>query len=172
MYMGYDMQPMNASMAVEYLGFSDLMLSSNFGSFLNSAIRSVDLTPQSEFTAFCGLNAAAQDSGSGCRRRYFVAGESLFVAPDLLNDASFPKADTILASNHRGFLLDFDAGDSSMRFDTVKECRTYSSRYYGAVAGAVRLCVGSSGPNELQARESPEYSTVGRVTRLSWNQAL
>ncbi|KAK5662222.1 hypothetical protein OQA88_8127 [Cercophora sp. LCS_1] len=151
-YLGYALHPMNASMAIEYFGFSDLILTSNIGGFLYNPARSVNLSPQGEQGTFCRLNADADGPPSDCRRSYFVAGETLYTTPDLLNDPSFPKASIILATDHRGFQLDFDAGDSHMEFDPDKECRTYSSRYWWAPAGAVRLCVGSSGPNELQAR--------------------
>ncbi|KAK0721886.1 hypothetical protein B0T26DRAFT_769792 [Lasiosphaeria miniovina] len=151
-YLGYDLQPMNASVAVEYFGFSDLVLTANPGAFLHNPARSVDLSQQGEDASLCRLNADSQGQRTGCHRSYFIAGESVFMTPDLINDASFPKAEIIYAPNRRGFLLEFDAGDSTTRFDPEKECRTYSSRYWGARAGAVRLCVGSSGPNELQAR--------------------
>ncbi|KAK3389405.1 hypothetical protein B0H63DRAFT_556570, partial [Podospora didyma] len=151
-YMGYDLQPMNSSMATEYLGFSDLILTANPSSFLHNPSRSIDLSPRGEQAALCRLNAGSQGSESECHRSYFIAGESLFTMPDLLNDPSFPKAEIIYASNRRGFLLDFDTGDSSTKFDPINECRTYSSRFWGSQAGAVRLCVGSSGLNELQAR--------------------
>jgi len=156
-YMGYYMNPMNASMAVEYLGISDLVLSSKFSSFLDDTSRSIDLTSKMEPQKTCGLNAGGQDT-SGCHRRYFIPGEMLYVAPDLLNDPSHPSADTIILSNHQGFLFDFDAGDSAMEFDMNRDCRTYSSRYFGAEVGAIRLCVGSSSSNELQARKSPRMS--------------
>ncbi|KAK1753946.1 hypothetical protein QBC47DRAFT_385249 [Echria macrotheca] len=151
-YLGYAMFPINASMAVEYLGFSDLVLTSSPGSFLTNSIRSVNLSPQSERDKFCRLNAGGDSENSDCHRSYYMPGESLFATPELINDASFPSASIILANNHRGFQLEFDAGDSSMYFDPVNECRTYASRYWWVSAGAVRLCVGSSGPNELQAR--------------------
>ncbi|KAK3373061.1 hypothetical protein B0T24DRAFT_666387 [Lasiosphaeria ovina] len=151
-YLGYDLQPMNASIAVEYLSFSDLVLTANLGAFLHNPARSVDLSSQGEDASLCRLNADSQGQRTGCHRSYFIAGESVFMTPELINDAGFPKAEIIYAPNRRGFQLDFDAGDSTTRFDPVTECRTYSSRYWGAKAGAVRLCVGNSGPNELQAR--------------------
>jgi len=150
--MGYAMHPMNASMAVEYLGFSDLVLTANPASFLHTSSRSINLSPPGEHESFCRLNAPTPEGRGDCHRSYFMPGENLFATPELMNDPSFPKANVILATNHRGFVLDFDAGDSSTRFDPVNECRTYWSRYWWAPAGAVRLCVGSSGPNELQAR--------------------
>jgi hypothetical protein len=152
-YFGYDNQPMNASMASEYTGFSDLMLSWKFASFLGDPARSVDLTPESERAKVCGLNADTRDT-SGCHQTYFIAGESAFVTPELIIDASFPDADIILASDHRGYLLDFNAGNSTTEFDATRECRTYSSRYLGIQAGAIRLCVANSSPNELEARKS------------------
>ncbi|KAK4442372.1 hypothetical protein QBC34DRAFT_444245 [Podospora aff. communis PSN243] len=151
-YLGYSMHSMNASMAVEYLGFSDLVLSANPASFLHNAARTVNLSPPGERDTFCRLNTNDDGDSGDCHRSYFMAGESLFMTPGLINDASFPKASIILTTNHRGFQLEFDAGDSGTRFNPVNECRTFSSRYWGAPAGAVRLCVGSSGPNELQAR--------------------
>jgi hypothetical protein len=67
---------------------------------------SIDLTPQSERAKVCGLNANAKDS-SGCNQMYFIAGENAFVMPELIVDASSPNADIILASDHRGYLLNF-----------------------------------------------------------------
>jgi hypothetical protein len=64
-YFGYGNQPINASMAPEYTGFSDLILSWKFASFLGDPARSIELTPQSERAKVCGLNADAQDP-SGC----------------------------------------------------------------------------------------------------------
>lgn len=151
-YFGYDIYPMNASSAWEYTGFTDLTLSTKFSAFLGDATRSVDLTPQSEQTKACGLNANAQDS-SGCNRTYFVAGETVLVMPELVGNASSPDADIILASDHRGYLLNFNAGNSSTVFNSTRDCRTYSSRFWGIHAGAIRLCVGNSGPNELEARK-------------------
>lgn len=143
---------MNASSAPEYTGFTDLVLSANFAGFLGDPARSVDLTPDSERGKVCGLNANARDS-SGCNRTYFLAGESMAVMPELVRDASFPDADIILASDHRGFLLNFSAGNSSTKFNATRDCRTYGSRYLGFQAGAIRLCVGNSSPNEVEARK-------------------
>lgn len=151
---------MNASVALEYTGFTDLMLSWGFASFLGDPGRSVQLTPQSDMAKVCSLNAGAQDT-SGCHRTYFVAGDSLFVVPELLVDESVPDADIILTTNHRGYLLDFNAGDSTKNFNETSECRTYSSRYLSFQVGAVRLCVGNSGPSELEARKKAHpYSFV------------
>jgi hypothetical protein len=157
---------MNASTASEYTGFSDLMLSWKFPSFLGDPSRSVDLTPESERTKVCGLNAAAQDP-SGCHRTYFIAGESLLVTPELLIDASFPEADIILASDHRGYLLHFNTGDSTTEFNATQECRTYSSRYLGIQAGAVRLCVGNSSPNEIEARKIAHSCLCERTSKTN-----
>jgi hypothetical protein len=152
-YLGYSMQPMNASMAMEYIGLSDLVLSARLSGFLGDSTRSIDLTPSSERAKPCGLNGATQSmAGSSCKRTYFVPGQILAIAPELLFDASFPAADTTLTKNHQGFLLEFDTGDSSLEFDAARECRTYSGRYFGVTTGAVRLCVGDSGLNGLQAR--------------------
>jgi hypothetical protein len=150
-YFGYDNQPMNASVAAEYTGFTDLLLSWKFATFLADPAHSIDLTLQSERVKRCSLNANSQDS-SGCNRTYFIAGESLLVMPELVTNANFPDADIILASDHRGYLLNFNAGDSGTEFNSSQECRTYSGRYFGAQAGAIRLCVGNSSPNELEAR--------------------
>jgi hypothetical protein len=151
-YSGFNMEPMNASMAGEYIGLSDLMLSTKSTSFLGDPASTVDLSPPGDIAQGCGLNGGEQGTSS-CRRRYFIPGISLVVTPELVGTADFPQADTILASHHRGYLLEFDAGDSSMKFDADQDCRTYSGRYLGFKAGAIRLCVGSSGPNELQARK-------------------
>ncbi|KAE9378400.1 hypothetical protein N431DRAFT_501051 [Stipitochalara longipes BDJ] len=159
-YFGYDNQPMNASVAVEYTGFTDLLLSWKFGTFLADPGHSVDLTLQSERAQPCSLNANSHDS-SGCNRTYFVAGESLIVMPELVANASFPDADIILASNHRGYLLNFNAGNSSTEFNSSQECRTYSGRYLGVRAGAIRLCVGNPSPNELEA---PRLTEEGLLT--------
>jgi hypothetical protein len=151
-YFGYPLQSMNASVTSEYTGFSDLFLSAGFAGFLADSQHSIDLTPESEKIKACGLNTAVQES-SGCHRTYFVAGDALVIAPDLLIDSSLPEADTIFASDHRGFLLNFNTGSSSTEFNATQECRTYSSRYLGIQAGAVRLCVANSSPNELEARK-------------------
>lgn len=143
---------MNASMAPEYTGFTDLLFSWRFGSFLSDPLSSVDLTPERERSKPCELKADAGDT-LGCRRRYLVPGESLFVVPELVTNASFPEVDVILVSNHRSYLLDFDVGDANRTFDPVKECRVYSSRWLGVAAGAVRICAGNSAPNELQGRK-------------------
>jgi hypothetical protein len=150
-YFGYDIQTMNASAAGEYLGFTDLTLSTKFASFLEDAIRAVDLTPQSERAQACGLNATSEDS-SGCNRTYFVAGETGLTMPELVGNATSPDADIILATDHRGYLLNFNAGNSSTVFNSTRDCRTYSSRFWGYHAGAIHICVGNSGPNELEAR--------------------
>jgi hypothetical protein len=164
-YFGYGSQPMNASIAAEYTGFSDLMLSWKFASFLGDPALSIDLTPQSERAKVCGLNADAQ-SPSGCHRTYFIAGENSLVTPDLVADASFPSADIILASDHRGYLLHFNTGDSTTEFNATRDCRTYSSRYLGAQGGAIRLCVGNSSPNELEARKIVHsYSSATRKSK-------
>lgn len=158
---------MNASMAAEYTGFSDLMLSWKFASFLGDPTLSIDLTPQNERARICGLNANAQDV-SGCHRTYFIAGESLLVTPELIANASFPAADIILASHHQGSLLDFNAGDSTTEFNSTRDCRTYSSRYLGAQAGAIRLCVNNFSPNELEARKMVHsYSSLTRMSKTN-----
>lgn len=163
-YFGYDNQPINASVAVEYTGLTDLILSSKFSGFLGDPTYSVDLTPQSQRAKGCGLNAQTQDS-SGCNRTYFLPGESVVVMPELLADGGFPDADIILASDHRGYLLNFNAGNSSTEFNSTQDCRTYSSRYFGFKAGAIRLCVVNSSPNELQARKmSHSYSSANTKT--------
>jgi hypothetical protein len=151
-YFGYNNHPMNASSAFEYTGFTDLVLSGKFAGFLGDPTRSVDLTPANERGKVCGLNVNAQDL-SGCNRTFFVAGDNMLVMPELVRDASFPDADVILASDHRGFLLNFNAGNSSIVFNSTRDCRTYSSRYFGFQAGAIRLCVGNSSPHELEARK-------------------
>ena len=149
-YFGYDNQPMNASVAAEYTGFTDLLLSWEFTSFLTDPTHSVDLTPQSEIAQPCRLDANSQDS-SGCNRTYFMPGESIIAMPELVATPSFPDADIILASDHRGYLLNFNAGSSGTEFNSSQECRTYSGRFLGFKFGAVRLCVGNLGPNELEA---------------------
>ena len=155
---------MNASMARESIGLTDLMLSWKSGSFLEDPTRSIDLTPESEGAKVCGLNADAQDQ-SGCNRTFFVPMESMFVVPELLSNSSFPDADIILASDHRGYLLNFTAGDSTAEFNATSECRTYSSRIWGVQVGAVRLCVGNTSPNELEARKIIHlYSSILRKT--------
>lgn len=163
-YLGYGNQPMNATAAAEFTGFADLVLSWKFAGFLRDPAHSVDLTPQSERAKVCGLNASAKDS-SGCNQTYFIAGESAFVMPELIVDASSPDADIILASDHRGYLLNFNAGNSSTEFNSTRDCRTYSSRYLGAQAGAIRLCVGNSSPNELEARKliAHSYFAIGKA---------
>ena len=163
-YFGYDTQPMNASIAVESLGLTGLVLSWKFGRFLEDATRAINLTPESEGAKVCGLNADAQDQ-SGCNRTFFVAMDSVLVVPELLYNSSFPKADIILASDHRGYLLNFTAGDSTTEFNATSECRTYSSRIWGVQAGAIRLCVENTGPNELEARKIIHlYSSILRKT--------
>ena len=147
---------MNASAASEYTGFTDLFLSAGFAGFLVDSQHSIDLTPQSEKIIPCGLNANIQDS-AGCHRTYFVPGDALVIAPDLMINSSFPDADTILATDHRGYLLDFNTGSSSTQFNDTQECRTYSARYFGIQAGAVRFCVANSSPNELEARKQPTF---------------
>ncbi len=143
---------MNATMAPEYTGFTDLLLSWKFAGFVSDSTHSVDLTPDSERAKPCGLEADSGDT-SGCRRRYLLAGESVLVTPDLVTNASFPDVDLILASNHQSYILDFDAGDPQTKFDPTQECRVYSSRWLGVQAGAIRFCVGNTTPNELQARK-------------------
>jgi hypothetical protein len=117
---------MNATSALEYTSFTDLVLSWKFAGFLGDPTRSVDLTPDNERGKVCGLNVNAQDS-LGCNRTFFVAGDNMLVMPELVRDASFPEADVILASDHRGFLLNFNAGNSSAVFNSTRDCRTYSS---------------------------------------------
>lgn len=151
-YFGYDIQPMNASTAKEFIGFIELMVSWKSGSFLGDPTRSIDLTPKSEGANVCGLNEDAQDQ-SGCNRTFFLPMESVLVVPDLVSNSSFPDADIILASDHRGYLLNFTTGDSTAEFNATSECRTYSSRLWGFQIGAIRLCVGNTSPNELEARE-------------------
>lgn len=163
-YMGHYIHPMNSSMATEYLGFSDLVLSSKLSGFLQDALLSVELGTTTQ-PQTCILNANEQGT-SDCHRRYFVPGDVLVAAPDILNDASFPGADIIMANEHQGLLLDFDAGDSTREFNMTSECRTYSSRYLGFAAGAIHLCVGRSGPTELQARESPS-KIIGLINTLA-----
>ncbi|KAH8590742.1 hypothetical protein B0O99DRAFT_300340 [Bisporella sp. PMI_857] len=170
-YFGYANQPMNASVASEYTGFSDLLLSWKFSSFLGDPARSIDLTPEAERAKVCGLNADALDQ-SGCHRTYFLSGESMFIMPELVVDASFPDANIVLVRNHRGYLLDFNTGDSTTEFDAAQECRTYSSRYLGAQAGAIRLCVSNSSSNELEARlvtcPGPIASRLMCLNDTSW----
>ena len=144
---------MNASVAAEYTGFTDLLLSWKFAGFLTDPTHSVDLTPQSEMAQPCILDANSQDS-SGCNRTYFMPGESVLAMPELVANASFPDADIILASDHRGYLLNFNAGSSDTEFNSSQECRTYSGRFLGVQPGAIRLCVGNLGPNELEASRS------------------
>jgi hypothetical protein len=171
-YFGYDTQPMNASMAVESLGLTDLILSWKFGGFLEDATRSIDLTPESEGAKVCGFNADVQDQ-SGCNRTFFVAMESVFVAPELFSNSSFPDADIVLARDHRGYLLNFTAGDSTAEFNATSECRTYSSRIWGVQIGAVRLCVGNTSPNELEARKITHlYSSILRKTEAKQGKVL
>jgi hypothetical protein len=152
-YFGYDIQPMNASTARELTGLADLLLTWKSGGFLEDPTRSIDLTPESEGAKVCGLNEDAQDQ-SGCNRTFFLPMESVLVVPELFSDSSFPDADIVLASDHRGYLLNFTAGDSTAEFDATSECRTYSSRFWGYQAGAIRLCVGNTSPNELEARKT------------------
>jgi hypothetical protein len=143
---------MNSSMAVEFLGLTDLLLTSGFTNFLGDPLSTVDLTPPAISTAPCRINYELQGAESNCKRRYFLPGPKMFIAPELTTDQRFPTADIVLVTNHQGFLLDFDAGDSKMKFDPVTNCRVYSGRYWGEIVGATRLCVGNSNPNQLQAR--------------------
>lgn len=170
-YMGHYIHPMNSSMAIEYLGFSDLVLSSKLSGFLQDPLHSVELGTTTQQQT-CILNANGQGS-SDCHRRYFIPGDVLIAAPHIVNDASFPGADIIMANEHQGLLLDFDAGDSTMEFNMTSECRTYSSRYLGFEAGAIHLCVGRSGPTELQARLVSCPSSIAIVQRCmndsSWH---
>jgi hypothetical protein len=152
-YFGYDIQPMNASTAPEFTGLTDLLLTLNPGGFLEDPTRSIDLTPESEGARGCGFNEDAQDQ-SGCNRTIFLPMESVLVMPELLYNSSFPDADIVLASDHRGYLLNFTAGDSTAEFNATSECRTYSSRFWGFQAGAIRLCVRNTSPNELEARKT------------------
>jgi hypothetical protein len=153
---------MNVSMVLESVGMTDLMLSWKFGGFLEDPTRSIDLTPQSSEAKACALNADVQDQ-SGCNRTFFLAMESVLVFPELFANSSFPDADIILASDHRGYLLNFNAGNSTTEFNTTSECRTYSSRYWEVQAGAVRLCVGNTSPNELEASKIIHlYSSILR----------
>jgi hypothetical protein len=171
-YFGYDNQQMNASVAAESTGFTDLMLSWKFASFLEDPTRSIDLTPESEGGKVCGFNADAQDQ-PGCSRTFFLAMESLLVMPELLANSSFPDADIILASDHRGYLLNFTAGNSTTEFNATSECRTYSSRFWGVQAGAIRLCVGNTSPNELEARKIIHiYSSILRKIKAKQRKVL
>jgi hypothetical protein len=151
-YFGYDNQLMNASVAMEYTGFTDLLLSWKFATFLADPGHSIDLTLQSEGAKPCTMNANGQDA-SACNRTYFIAGESLLVMPELVANSSFPDADILLASDLRGYLLNFNAGNSGTEFNSSQQCRTYSGRYFGIRVGAIRLCVGNLSPNELEARK-------------------
>jgi hypothetical protein len=171
-YFGYDIQPMNVSMVLESVGMTDLMLSWKFGGFLEDTTRSIDLTPQSSEAKVCAFNADAQDQ-PGCNRTFFLAMESVLVFPELFANSSFPDADIILASDHRGYLLNFKVGNSTTEFNTTSECRTYSSRYWGVQAGAIRLCVGNTSPNELEASKIFHlYSSILRKIKAKERKVL
>jgi len=150
------MQPMNASMALEYIGLTDLVITAKFSGFLGDPSRSVDLKPAGERDSVCALNAdvaPGDDRPSDCVRRYWVPSTAITTVPELVIDPRWPKADSILLSRHQGLLLEYDAGDSRAVFDVVRDCREYSSRYWGNAEHVVRLCVANPGPNVVEARE-------------------
>jgi len=146
---------MNASMAVEYIGLTDLVITAKFAAFLGDPSRSVNLKPAGDRDSVCRLNAAAvpdDDRPTDCTRRYWVPSTAMSTVPDLVANSSWPKADSILLTRHRGLLLEYDAGDSRSVFDATQDCRQYSSRYWGNAEHAVRLCVSNPRPNVVEAR--------------------
>lgn len=156
-YFGFGNVDMNGTIGLEYTGFSDLLLSWKFSGFLQDPNHSVDLTPPSDSARVCGLATDSRLTG-GCPRSYFIPGELVMIAPDIVLNSSFPEADVVLLNNHRGYVLDFDVGNFEADFDPVRDCRIYTSRYLGVQAGALRLCVWNSGSNELQIRKTYSFS--------------
>ena len=154
------MEQMNASMALEYVGLTDLVITAKFAGFLGDPTRSVNLKPPGELDSVCTLNAGAQpgeDRPSDCVRRYWVPSTAISTVPDLVSDSRWPKADSILLTHHRGLLLEYDAGDSHTVFDPVKDCRGYSSRYWGNSEHLSRLCISNPSPNVVEARKFLRY---------------
>ena len=155
-YLGFPMQSMNASMALEYVGLTDLILTAKFAGFLGDPTRSVNLKSPGEDDSVCALNAEAQpgdDRRSDCVRRYWVPGTAISTIPDLISDPRWPKADSIVLPRHTGLLLEYDSGDSRTVFDSARDCRSYSSRYWGNAEHVVRLCVANPSANVVQARK-------------------
>ncbi len=111
-YVGYGTAPLNASMAGEYTGLTDMMMSWDFQNFLGDSTHSIDLSPDDIQSKPCGLNANPEDN-SGCLRTYFMPSASTLIMPELVASADYPEADVLLALEHRGYYLEFDAGDSS-----------------------------------------------------------
>ena len=88
-FFGFHMQSMNASMASEYIGLTDLVITAKFASFLGDPIRSVNLNPASDHDAVCALNAGMQpgdDRPSDCVRRYWVPSTAASTVPELASD--------------------------------------------------------------------------------------
>lgn len=139
---GYGMVPINPTAAVEFTGFADLLISSKYSRFLNDPFQSIDLTPPNmRETAACDLMRPPPEHSAACKRTYFFPGESLFIAPTLRASTAFPDADTMVMTDHRGYLFEYDAGDPNYKFDSENDCHTYSSRFLGVDVGAVTLCV-------------------------------
>lgn len=158
-FSGYGMQPMNASTAVEYLGFTDIIFGSKFSAFVDGPSRSIDLTPEPFRSTVCGANALALHDKAGCRREYFVPGDAMFIMPEVNSDTRYPQASILLATNHRGLVLRFKVGDSEREF-ADKDCRVYSGRYWGFQVGAVHMCVVNTAPDELHARMFPCFFSL------------
>ncbi|KAK3323146.1 hypothetical protein B0T19DRAFT_198525 [Cercophora scortea] len=172
-YSGYGLQPMNASTALEYFGFTDIIFGSKFSAFLSGPSRSVDLTPESQREKPCGLNVGGADR-SGCHREYFFPGDAMYIMPEILTDPRYPDAPVFFADDHRGLYLEFDAGDLNIVFNSTTDCRVYSGRYMGYQIGAVRLCVVNKDSNVLYAGlvKCPGEISIQQqcLTNLTWHQ--
>ncbi|KAH8880898.1 hypothetical protein GQ53DRAFT_832908 [Thozetella sp. PMI_491] len=148
--LGFGMNGINGSVAGEFTGLTDLMFSWQHASFLSNPVQGVDLTPPDVQIRSCNLGLGSNDD-SGCQRSYFFPGSTIFLSPELVGNAIYPEAPVLLATDHTGYILEFDAGNVSLEFDPLLDCRIYSSRMYTFAIGAIRLCMKSTATNEVQA---------------------
>ena len=164
---------MNARWAVEYLGTADVILGSKLDAFLHSSFRSIDLTPESFRSKPCLLSAEengkdpSDSDRSGCHSEYFLAGELMFVIPEALNDPNHSGAGVLLAENHRGLYLQFEAGRPNVSFNSTRDCRVYHGRYWGIDIGANLLCVVNTAPNQVNASKLNLIQFMGNLPRLT-----
>jgi hypothetical protein len=155
---------MNVSAAKEYAGFTDIILGSKFGSFVQSPSRSVDLTPEDIRSKICGLNAVKDQNPSDCNREYFIPGEAIFTMPEALMDPANPEADILLAENHRGHNLRYESGDPNVDFDLKRHCVLHYGRYWGFNIGGFLLCILNTTPNTVQASQLPNPHSRSQLT--------
>ncbi|KAK0610762.1 hypothetical protein B0T14DRAFT_570695 [Immersiella caudata] len=169
---GFGAHGMNVSAASEYAGFTDIILGSKFGSFVQSTSRSIELTPEDIRSKSCGLNAVKDQNPLHCDREYFIPGEAIFTMPEALMDPDNPEADILLAENHRGHNLRYGVGDPSVSFDLAKDCVLHYGRYWGFNIGGFLLCIANTSLNTVQAKliKCPEVLALSQTcqTNTTW----